>query len=193
MRNRSSGNTCDCQAGVKNKTKPSKRPASARNRRNIRRAAARAGRVGRDARKGGEREVSSPLSLRLFSLSGQGWVTHVPPASTPFVGTRTPTRQILIRSLEERTRRNACRIRLSLADAFLQTLVLGLPPSAPLPIPTPRDEFPSRPIAYLLSGWNPAKSFEEHSFFGIKKRFLSIEVATAEVNSYVVIRICLNI
>lgn len=69
--------------------------------------------VGHGARRGNERErerSAAPLLLALFSpfCRGQGWVTHVPPASTPFVG--TPTLEILIRSPEERTRRYACRI-----------------------------------------------------------------------------------
>jgi len=41
----------------------------------------------------------------LFLGQLQGWVTHVLSASTPFVGTQTPTLQILICSPEERTRR----------------------------------------------------------------------------------------
>lgn len=62
-----------------------------------------------DTRKRGRKRGQQPPFPLLRSLFlGQGWVTHVPSASTPFVGTQTPTLQILIRSPEERTRRNAC-------------------------------------------------------------------------------------
>lgn len=80
----------------------------------------------RTREKGAKGRSAAPFSLlrSLFLGQLQGWVTHVLSASTPFVGTQTPTLQILIRSPEERTRRNACRNK----GGFLpdRSFVLGL-------------------------------------------------------------------
>lgn len=152
-------------ANVENKTKPSRRRSVCKNRRNFRRAAAGWAASDTMREKGAKERSAAPFRLAYSLSRNRGeWLTFRRPRRCSSGRVRLPSKYWFARS---RNARVATRVVSSglLADAFVQTFILGL--LSPL-----EPEFPSRHLACLHPRWNLAKSFKDFlSFSEFREKF----------------------